>query len=293
MAAEPVKTLHRLEITLPALAGEDDLSPLHEAVPWGWEESALHGLTRLTVYCQEHDQTARVAREVKQLFPGARIDHYLEDSRNWMDGWKDFFTPIQVQELFMVLPPWLEEETDTQGRTPILINPKTAFGTGHHATTALCLEALAELFCAGSIDRGGAFLDLGTGSGILGIGCARLGMSGLGLDIDPEAVRNARENRELNAISEEQFWLAAGTLDCLRPSTRFDLILANILAGPLMAMAPSLAARRAPGSTLVLSGILQDQMERVIRSYQNQGLAPPRVLIRDEWCTLLWHPALS
>ena len=288
-----MKTLHRLEITLPALAGEDDLSPLQEAVPWGWEESALHGRTRLTVYCQEHGQAARVQRAVSKLFPGARTDQFREESRDWMDGWKDFFTPIQVQKLFTILPPWLEDETDLQGRTPILINPKTAFGTGHHATTALCLEALADLFRAGTFDRGKTFLDLGTGSGILGIGCARLGMSGIGLDIDPEAVRNAGENRKLNAIPQGHFELVAGTLDCLRTSKRFDLILANILAGPLMAMAPSLAARRAQGSTLVLSGILQDQMERVIRSYQNQGLAPPRILIRDEWCALLWHPALS
>ncbi len=287
-----METLHRLEITLPALAGEDDLSTLQEAVPWGWEESALHGQTRLTVYCQEHGQAVRVQHAVTKLFPGARIDQFREESRDWMDGWKDFFTPIQVQELFTVLPPWLEEETDLQGRTPILINPKTAFGTGHHATTALCLEALAELFHAGTLDRGGSFLDLGTGSGILGIGCARLGLSGLGLDIDPEAVRNAKENRGLNAIPEERFGIVAGTLDCLRPARRFDLILANILAGPLMAMAPALTARRAQGSILVLSGILQEQMERVIRSYRNQGLAQPRILIRDEWCALLWHPAV-
>lgn len=165
--------------------------------------------------------------------------------------------------------PGLAESPDFPGRTPVLIEPKSAFGTGHHATTALCLGVVSDLLDQGRIASGQTFLDLGTGSGVLGIACCKSGLSGLGLDIDPLAVDNALENRELNQV--RGFDAALGGIEAAVGHS-FDLVLANILARPLMELAPAVAAARKPHGCLVLSGLLEIQADGVEAAYKAQGL---------------------
>ncbi|MFP4515449.1 MAG: 50S ribosomal protein L11 methyltransferase [Desulfovibrionales bacterium] len=291
MTTDSLKTIHRLDITLPFAAGEDDLYFLQELVPWGWEETVHQEQTRLTVHCHDSDQALRIRRKIKAAFPGAVLALHRQADRDWMDAWKEFFTPIPIRNRFLVLPPWLGDTTELQGRTPILINPKSAFGTGHHATTALCLEALVDLADSGVLDPQCEFLDLGTGSGILGIGCAKLGLAGLGLDIDPEAVRNARENRALNGVPEHRFLLASGSIDCLQHPKRFKMIVANILAGPLEAMAGTIVDHLQPDGVLVLSGLLREQEFMVTTAYTRLGLPKPHILRQGEWSALIWELA--
>jgi ribosomal protein L11 methyltransferase len=198
-------------------------------------------------------------------------------------AWKDFFAPVACGERFEVVPPWLKEEADP-GRTCIVIEPKMAFGTGHHATTALCLELIGGIRGNGDLSAL-RFLDLGTGSGILAIGLAMLGLTGLGLDIDPEAIPCAVENAEANGVAD-RIAFSVGELACLAPGLTFDVIAANILSGPLIELAESIAARLAPGGLLLLSGILTEQADAVAEAYVRAGLPEPERFPREEWCAL-------
>ena len=208
------------------------------------------------------------------------------EAQDWLSAWRQFFTPVCCGSRFVVLPPWLAESPDFPGRTPVLIEPKSAFGTGHHATTALCLGVVSDLLDQGRIASGQTFLDLGTGSGVLGIACCKSGLSGLGLDIDPLAVDNALENRELNQVSG--FDAALGGIEAA-VGRSFDLVLANILARPLMELAPAVAAARKPDGCLVLSGLLEIQADGVEAAYKAQGLPAARRVIEGEWCALVWE----
>lgn len=176
---------------------------------------------------------------------------------NWVEHWKQYFHPIHVGEKLMVVPAWLEP--DFQGRTPIIIDPGMAFGTGTHPTTQLCLE-MVEAHLRPQV------IDLGCGSGILAIAALKLGAEkALGIDIDPEAITNAQENARVNGI-DARLELVVGSLSQVLQSRfslrRADLVLANILA-PILAqlLDEGLALLLNPGGVLVLSGVLLEQWE--------------------------------
>ncbi|MBD5418127.1 MAG: 50S ribosomal protein L11 methyltransferase [Desulfovibrio sp.] len=255
---------------------------------FGWEEESLAGgETRFTVHCESEEYLRRLLDQVLLMAPQAGTNLARVEKQDWLAAWRQFFTPVLCGSRFVVLPPWLAGTGDFPGRIPILIEPKSAFGTGHHATTALCLAVLSELLDAGRVEAGQTFLDLGTGSGILGIGCAKSGLGGVGLDIDPLAVDNARENRAFNDIAPAVFEIDAGSVDAVA-GRQFDLVLANILARPLREMAPAIAAARATGGCLVLSGLLESQADAVEAAYREQGLPQARRSLDGEWCALVW-----
>lgn len=233
------------------------------------------------------DLVSDLLRDVRREWPDVVCFESTYEDKDWSESWKEFFSPVRVDETFLVLPPWLKSEGEASGLIPLLIEPKMAFGTGHHATTALCLKAVAMLWREEAVSRKTGFLDLGTGSGILALACAKLGMTGLALDIDPVAAANALENMALNDISQG-VTIRKGGLEALDPDQRFGLVLANILAGPLVHMAPALVRRLEPGASLVLSGILGEQAERVENAYRDQGLPAPRKLTEGEWVALIW-----
>jgi ribosomal protein L11 methyltransferase len=257
-------------------------------VPHGWEEqNTPDGQTRYIVHSDHPGFCSDLVHAMAGRFP--HIVHQTEDveKKDWVEAWKEFFTPVEGGEHFLVLAPWMLRERAETNRIPLVIEPKTAFGTGHHASTALCLAALSRLFADGRITAGMRFLDLGTGTGILGIAAALLGLEGEGLDIDPVAVDNAKENREANGLSPSRFRVAKGDLDSARGP--YQILLANILAGPLMDMAPRMAeVLRPPHGALILSGILETQADAVARAYTARGFPRPSRLFREEWATLIF-----
>lgn len=168
----------------------------------------------------------------------------------------------------------------------IEIEAGQAFGTGHHGTTAGCLVMLEQLI---RTRRPANILDLGTGSGVLAIAGAKLAHCRvLATDIDPVATRVARANARLNGNgSFIRFETAAGFSDrAFAEEGPFDLIVANILARPLMRMAPEIDASLAPGGRVVLSGILATQRQMVLAGFRAAGLYHRRTLWRDEWVTM-------
>lgn len=272
---------------------EDMLSAvLAVNAPTGWaEETLATGEIRAVIHTENPVHAAEVEDAVRSRLPAAAIVRSMVEQKDWVLAWREYFTPVEAGDRFLVLAPWMEEERRNTDRTVIVIEPKMAFGTGHHNTTALCLGALSHLAASGRIRAGMRFLDLGTGSGILGIGCAHLGLSGLGLDIDILAVENAEENCRVNDVPcdgpDPVFTVRRGSIDDAEGS--YDLVLANILADPLISMAPAIVRRLRPDGALILSGILTIQADKVAAAYEAQGLPSPRREISGEWAALIWE----
>lgn len=172
------------------------------------------------------------------------------------------------------------------GQIPILIDAGLAFGTGHHGTTAGCLEMISAVV---RNEKPRNALDVGTGSAVLAIAIAKLApIPVLATDIDPVAVKVARENVRRNGVAARvRCETATGMRHAaILHSAPFDLIVANILARPLMELAPKLAAQLASGGSVILSGILASQRQRVLAAYRQQALFHVKTLWRGGWVTL-------
>ncbi len=285
-----MRKLLRVDITAP---DRGDLAErveawLSERTAQGWEETPVEdGAVRFRVHLEDAPPARDFADEAVRDWPDLAVEVSSIEEEDWGAAWMAFFTPIEVGGVYEILPPWMEGK-DTGDRKPILIEPKMAFGTGHHPTTALCLEAFADCAKVGRIGPGKRFLDLGTGSGILGIGLCKLGLTGVGLDIDPQAVWCAAENVRRNQ-AQAAMSLGVGGAGSLAEDAVFDIVAANILAAPLVAMAGRLVRHVAPGGVLVLSGILVEQAPDVAAAYRAAGLAEPETRLSGEWASLVWR----
>ena len=205
----------------------------------------------------------RYLKSLKQIRPEIPRPHVKTTTlpeQDWGENWKRFFKPVQVTSKFVVKPPWARIRPK-RGQIPIDITPGMAFGTGTHATTILCIEALEERIKK----RGLSVLDVGTGSGILSIIAAKLGAQEVcGIDIDGVAVENARENLEKNQVSDI-VKIKKGSLSVLHG--KFDVIVANIDLKSLRKMRNSLLGRLNHRGSLILSGILEKDKERIRKHY--------------------------
>ncbi|MCU0572142.1 MAG: 50S ribosomal protein L11 methyltransferase [Syntrophobacteraceae bacterium] len=214
--------------------------------------------------------------------PAVTLRRSTLEEDDWADRWKVHFKPMRVGRQFVICPTW-EVLQPAEGDRVIVMDPGRAFGTGHHETTRLCLEWLEDCSRGHRLDAM-SLLDLGTGSGILAMAAALLGFDGVvALDIDEEAVEVARENLVVNGL-EARVLLMVGSLPEL--AQRFHVVVANIQASPLMAMAQPLAEHLHPGGMLVLSGILIEQEPKVRATFELEGLALVERRIDGEWCLL-------
>ena len=212
--------------------------------------------------------------------PRARIKTASLPEQDWSENWKRFFKPVQVTPRLVVKPPWSKVRLK-KGQSAIDIIPGMAFGTGTHATTLLSIQALEETIKK----RGLCVLDVGTGSGILSIVAAKLGAKEVwGVDIDGVAVENARENVEKNRVSDI-VRTRKGSMGDLR--RKFDVVVANIDLKSLRRMRKPLLNHLKKGGFLILSGILEQDRERIRRHYLETGLLRRiKVTQQQEWVCL-------
>ncbi|XPV77797.1 MAG: 50S ribosomal protein L11 methyltransferase [Desulfovibrio sp.] len=278
-------TLLKVEITLPELSANEAEAFFGLHADEGWEEIRTSTGMMYRFHIKDIEAGKSFAQESSGKWPNAPLNVEEIEEEEWGLAWKDFFVPVSCGERFEILPPWLEND-GTEGKDPIIIEPKMAFGTGHHATTSLCLAALTDLVQSGRIDKEGSFFDLGTGSGILAIGLAKLGMHGIGSDIDAMAIDCAKENLVINNVPSG-VELSVASVEAAE-GRKFDLMVANILSGPLIQMAQDIIDCVADGGCLVLSGILTEQAPAVVEAYQACGLSEPVIKEKDEWCSLVW-----
>lgn len=228
------------------------------------------------------DAEALSAHLTAKLGPEVSVRFATVDAEDWVRKVREQVQPVDLGRRLRVRPTWHEAKPGPEDMIEIVLDPGLAFGTGSHATTSLCMEALETAVDERRrLGRSPSVLDVGTGSGILCILGARLGASSChGIDNDPMAVKVAAENARANGVDDRC------TFDTEPPFTLngvYDLVLANIQLGVLLDLADGVAPRVAPGGELYLSGLLVDQAEEAETAYAARGLTPAGRAFRDGW----------
>ena len=246
-------------------------------------QQQLQGLSRIKLYLEDTDKAGldRLNKAAEKLGLTPIIAQLPET--NWEESWKDNYPAVEVGENLIVVPYWQAEETN--GRTPIILDPGLTFGTGAHASTQMVMEAMEQ-----TVTEGFKCLDLGSGSGILSIAALRLGAaSAIGVDIDPKAEDIARENAAYNGFAAPEFSALTGNvtddvalMDRLSQQ-EYDLVLVNIVADVIIGLAPILPKFLTQRSTLICSGILDVRLEEVKAALEKAGLTVTGIRQKEDW----------
>jgi ribosomal protein L11 methyltransferase len=212
------------------------------------------------LYVEPDVSPAEAVAFLSERFGSEGIEHTIElldcAEEDWRNNWKQYFHPLAVGNNLMIVPSWYEN-VDTQGRTVLQIDPGLAFGTGGHETTRLCLE-----MCEKYMKSGDTVLDVGCGSGILGIAALLTGASrAVGVDIDEVAVRTAKENAELNGVADKFTAIHGSFTD--KVEGKFDIVLANIVADAIIFLSKGVKDFMKEGSVYIMSGIIDTRADEV------------------------------
>ncbi|MBI3952301.1 MAG: 50S ribosomal protein L11 methyltransferase [Acidobacteria bacterium] len=242
----------------------------------------------LTAYFTGRPNLSQLQSSIEAFLTSLQIPHTaltgIEEEQlieeDWLQKWKEGYHPIVVGERFVIAPSW-EKPADPSPRFVIKIDPGMAFGTGTHATTQLCLIAIEQSW------RGGRFLDVGTGTGILAIAAAKLHPDAtvVAVDNDPIAVEVARENLIGNDLAGK-VELLIGSIDSLQ-GTRFDLIVANLTAEIIEALSAEMMELLADDGVLILSGLLAEQEEAMRNKLDQVGFRVVNRLASGQWLALV------
>ena len=254
------------------------------------------GVAYLSFYIEEGaDREALLARVKEELDAlrmfmdigeGTITESETED-KDWINNWKQYFHQFYVDDI-LIIPSWEEVKEEDKNKMIIHIDPGTAFGTGMHETTQLCLRQLKKYVTPDT-----ELLDVGTGSGILSIAALKLGAKhALGTDLDPCAASAVAENLEANAIPAEAMEMVLGniiddkTVQDAAGYEKYDIVVANILADVLVALTPVITAQMKPGAVYITSGILDVKEEVVVEAVQKAGLSLVEVTRQGEWVSV-------
>lgn len=225
---------------------------------------------------------------VAELFPQLEKPGFVTEvigNPDWGEAWKKYFKPLRVGRHFVVKPTW-EPFTAESGDIVIEIDPGMAFGTGQHASTRLCLEAIESLCSDDRNFETSSVLDVGTGTGILGIACAKLGAERvLCVDNDPLATKTARDNVQVNGVQDRT---TVSSLDIAALTEPFPLIVANLTTKILGELYPAFVRLVSPGGRLVIAGIIQQDKPDIETRFLGGAFMLYRLMTRDEWvCYIL------
>ena len=256
-----------------------------------WSDEPLPpGPLRIAGYFANDEHAPETRRQIEEaLYYLGRLYELPEPTfgivreEDWAEAWKRNYHPIRVGSKIVIKPAWVDI-AESPGDVVIEMDPGMAFGTGTHPTTQLCLRA-CEWFAGPGI----AMVDIGTGSGVLAIAAAKLGCYRvLALDTDPVAVRVAQENVERNGVAE-QVIVQHGSIQSLQGTARhFDLAMANLTARIILEMAPNgLQHAVWPGSKMVFSGIIEEQVQEVTQALESIELEVLGQRQIDDWVMLV------
>ena len=250
-------------------------------------EDRYSGLSRLKFYLTDDEDGTAVLRQVQVRYPSVTVSA-VEDS-DWENNWREYYKPIEVGKRLVVVPEW--EPIPEDGRLPLILDPGLIFGTGSHPTTRMCLQALEQY--AAPEKR---VLDLGCGSGILGIGALVLGCdSCTGCDIDPKAPDVAMANAALNHFDSDRIRILAGDLIAdasLRRSlgSGYDIVLANIVSDVIIPLSPHIPAFLRGDGVYITSGIIDGRQNEVCSAIEKAGFRITDHLLEEEWHCFVARP---
>ncbi len=243
-------------------------------------ENRFHGVSRIKCYLTDDDEGRCILSKIQSAYGAIQV--VSVDDSDWENNWRAYYKPIEVGEKLVVVPEW--EEIPADGRIPLRLDPGLIFGTGSHATTRMCLAALEQY--AGP---GVRVLDLGCGSGILGIGALLLGSeSCLGVDIDPKAPDVVMSNAALNGIGADRMSARAGDILCdaslrNRIGGGYHLVLANIVADVIIPLSALVRPFLANNAVFICSGIIESRWPETVSALKSNGFSILDHRSEEEW----------
>lgn len=283
-AAETLLTeLGAASIVLDDAADQPLLEPLPGEMPL-WDQVIVTGL--FSHYDSPEEGTEpnpdpdHIVATLRGHFPAQSITFDYLEEQVWERAWMDHYEPIQCGDSLWIVPEWLEPPVATA--VNLKLDPGLAFGTGNHASTFLCLQWLDQLPLAGK-----TVVDYGCGSGILGIAALLLGAEKVyAVDLDPQAILATRQNAETNGV-QDRLWVGLPEqFNEQLPELKANVIVANILAGPLMQLAPHFADHCLADGDIVLAGLISEQVEEVREAYVPWFNLNQHAIREENWCRL-------
>ena len=260
------------------------------------EGPADDGIAYLNFYLEEDTETAPVLEKVRAVLEEVRgymdigegtITESQTEDKDWINNWKEYFHQFYVDDI-LIVPSWEEVKEEDKDKMILHIDPGTAFGTGMHETTQLVIRQLKKF-----VTKDTQMLDVGTGSGILGIVALKLGAAHVvGTDLDPCAIPAVADNKEANDIKDETFDMLIGNIidDKEVQDTvgyeKYDIVTANILADVLVPLTPVIVNQMKKGAYYITSGILDVKEEVVIMAVKDAGLQLVEVTHQGEWVSV-------
>lgn len=251
----------------------------------------------IKVYLADNSQGNELFNEIKKFVENLKTEYMDVDfgrleittrtlnEEDWANNWKQYFKPFTVSDKIIIKPSWEEYNESTEGKLILEIDPGMSFGTGQHHTTRLCIEQIIKHMAEGM-----RVLDMGCGSGILSIASILLGAEDcVGVDIDENAVRIAKENAELNNIFEDRFTVYCGDVtndEKLQEKIRnnkYDMIAVNIIAQIIMGMSMTFPKFLKKGGLVIASGIIKKYLQDVLDNFKELGFEVIEINDSEEW----------
>lgn len=260
------------------------------------ETEADDGIAYLSFYLEEDADTESILKNVRQELEEmsefmdlgeCSIEESETEDVDWVNNWKQYFHQFYVDDI-LIIPSWEDVKPEDEDKMVIHIDPGTAFGTGMHETTQLCIRQIRK-----HVTSDTEILDVGCGSGILGMLALKFGAKhSVGTDLDPCAIDATYENMEANGISKDQYEVMIGNIiddkavqdkvgyEC------YDIVVANILADVLVALTPVIVNQLKKGGIYITSGIIDDKEETVVEAVKKAGLEVLEVTYQGEWVSV-------
>ena len=275
------------------LTEEDKAQMFVDIMPEG---PADDGIAYLNFYLEEDADKEAILKDVREALDDlknfmdigeATIEESQTEDKDWINNWKQYFHQFYVDDI-LIVPSWEEVKAEDKDKMILHIDPGTAFGTGMHETTQLVIRQLKKYVTPDT-----EMLDVGTGSGILGIVALKLGAKHvLGTDLDPCAVPAVAENKEANQIVDETFDMVIGNIiddKAIQDQAgyeKYDIVAANILADVLVPLTPVIIHQMKKGGIYITSGIIEDKEDVVVKAVKEAGLEVLEVNHQGEWVSV-------